>query len=175
MDGLIALQQAIIDFDEDPERVRRAEAMLPDLQAMTVVNIEEGGEPYYPDLDISQRDERKLRVRMYGNELSIWLDNKPVVEKLKTPATPGHHLMLTGAVSNDVERFSRENLDDDVYDAVFINLTVLDGTGNEVYTYAAPEEPEAEENTVEEELPPEEKETFWEWLLHLVGLGRKAD
>lgn len=175
LDRLIALQQAIIDFDEDPERVRRAEAMLPDLQAMTVVNIEEGGEPYYPDLDISQRDERKLRVRMYGNELSIWLDNKPVVEKLKTPATPGHHLMLTGAVSNDVERFSRENLDDDVYDAVFINLTVLDGTGNEVYTYAAPEEPEAEENTVEEELPPEEKETFWEWLLHLVGLGRKAD
>jgi len=140
-----------------------------------VVNIEEGGEPYYPELDISQRDERKLRIRMQGNELSIWLDNEPVVEKLRTPGTPGHHLMLTGAVSNDVERFSRENLDDDVYDAVFINLTVVDGTGNEVYAYAAPEEQEEEENTAEEEILPEEKETFWEWLLSLVGLGRKAD
>ena len=66
------------------------------------------------------------------------------VENLRVPATPGHNLLLTGAVSYDIERFSRENLDDDVYDAVFINLTVRDGSGTECYTYAVPEEPEEE-------------------------------
>ena len=42
---------------------------------------------------------------------------------------------------------------------------------------AAPEEPEEEEKPAAEEeaeeLPP--KETFFEWLLRLFGLGRKAD
>lgn len=177
LDGLIALQKAIIEFDEDPERIRKAEAILPDLEAMVVVNIEEGGEPYYPDLDISQRDERKLRIRLKDNQLNVWIDNKPAVENLRVPATPGNHLLLTGAVSNDVERFSRENLDDDVYDAVFINLKVRDGAGKECYSYASPEEPEEEEKPAAEEeaeeLPP--KETFFEWLLRLFGLGRKAD
>ena len=174
LDGLIALQKAIIEFDEDPARVRQAEAILPDLEAMVVVNIEEGGEPYYPELDISQRDERKLRIRLKDNVLNVWIDDRMAVENLRVPATPGRNLLLTGAVSNDIERFSRENLDDDVYDAVFINLTVRDGSGTECYTYAAPEKPEEEkpEETEKEELP---RETFFEWLLRLVGLGRKAD
>jgi len=176
LDGLIALQKAIIEFDEDPARVREAEAILPDLEAMVVVNIEEGGEPYYPDLDISQRDERKLRIQLKDNVLNVWIDDKMAVENLHVPATPGRSLLLTGAVSNDVERFSRENLDDDVYDAVFINLTVRDGNGNECYSYAAPEEPEEEEKpeeTAEKEEKP--RENFFEWLLRLVGLGRKAE
>ena len=176
LDGLIALQKAIIAFDEDPERVRRAEAVLPDLEAMVVVNIEEGGEPYYPDLDISQRDERRMRIRLEGNELSVWIDDRPAAENLRVPAAPGRQLMLTGAVSNDTERFSRENLDDDVYDAVFINLTVRDGNGTECYSYAAPEKPAEESDPETEEaeaLPP--KETFPEWLLKLVGLGEQTD
>ncbi len=174
LDGLIALQKAIIEFDEDPARVRQAEAILPDLEAMVVVNIEEGGEPYYPELDISQRDERKLRIRLKDNVLNVWIDDRMAVENLRVPATPGHNLLLTGAVSNDIERFSRENLDDDVYDAVFINLTVRDGSGTECYTYAVPEEPEEEkaEEKEKEELP---RESFFEWLLRLVGLGRKED
>ena len=177
LDGLIALQKAIIEFDEDPEKIRRAEAILPDLEAMVVVNIEEGGEPYYPELDISQRDERKLRIRMEGNVLDIWIDDKLAVENLRVPATSGHHLILTGAVSDDVERFSRENLDDDVYDAVFINLTVREKDGTERYDYASPEQPEEEAESEETEEPeqPAPRETFPEWLMRLVGLGRKAD
>jgi hypothetical protein len=108
--------------------------------------------------------------------LNVWIDDKRAVEDLHVPATPGGSLLLAGAVSNDVERFSRENLDDDVYDAVFINLTVRDGNGNECYSYAAPEEPEEEEK-LEETAEKEEKprENFFEWLLRLVGLGRKAE
>ena len=174
LDGLIALQKAIIEFDEDPERVRKAESILPDLEAMVVVNIEEGGEPYYPDLDISQRDERKLRIQLKENKLNVWIDDKPAVEDLRVPATGGDHILLVGAVSNDIERFSQENLDDDVYDAVFIDLKIRDKSGLECYSYAAPEEPEeeVEPETIEEEEP---KEAFFEWLLRLVGLGRNAD
>ena len=173
LNGLIALQKAIIEFDEDPERIRRAQAVLPDLEAMTVVNIDEGGEPFYPDLDISQRDERKLRVQMKDSELNVWIDDKAAVEKLRVPATPGRRLLLTGAVTNDVERFSRENLDDDVYDAVFIDLTVRNATGKECYVYASPEKPIEEEPEEETKQLPEK--TFWEWLLNLVGLGRKTN
>lgn len=173
LDGLIAWQRAILEFDEDPERVRKAEAILPDLEAMVVVNIEEGGEPYYPDLDISQRDERKLRIRLTGNSLNVWIDDKPAVENLRVPATGGRHILLTGAVSNDVERFSKENLDDDVYDAVFIDLKIRDRKGAELYSYAAPEAPEPEAEPVAVEETP--RETFFEWLLRLVGLRRKVD
>ena len=176
LNGLIALQRAIIEFDEDPERIRKAEAILPDLEAMTVVNIEEGGEPYYPELDISQRDERKLRIQQNGNELNVWLDDRPVLEKFRVPATPESRLLLCGAVSNDTERFSRENLDDDVYDAVFINLTIRDGQGQEFFSYASPEQTEpAEEETEEAEPEQEERISFTDWLRNLVGLGRKED
>ncbi len=177
LNGLIALQKAIIEFDEDPERVREAERILPDLEAMTVVNIEEGGEPFYPELDISQRDERKLRVLLQDDLLNIWVDDKPALENLRVPRAPGSSLRLIGAVSNDVERFSKENLDDDVYDAVFINLTVRDAAGRTVYAYAA-EETEETENAKESAEPkaenaaPEERKSFWQWLLELVGLGR---
>lgn len=177
LNGLIALQKAIIEFDEDPARIREAELILPDLEAMTVVNIEEGGEPYYPDLDISQRDERKLRILLQDNLLNIWIDDRLALENVRVPAVPGSSLMLTGAVSNDVERFSKENLDDDVYDAVFIDLTVKEADGREIYAYAVEkEEPEEEEEPKTEEEPnaeealPEEKISFWQWLLGLVGL-----
>ena len=114
---------------------------------------------------------------MEGNVLDIWIDDKLAVENLHVPATSGHHLILTGAVSDDVERFSRENLDDDVYDAVFINLTVREKDGTERYDYASPEQPEEEAESEETEEPeePAPRETFPEWLMRLVGLGRKAD
>ena len=174
LQGLIALQQAIIDFDDDPERVREAQAILPDLEAMTVVSIEEGGEPYYPDLDISQRDERKLRVRLAGNGLSVWLDDQLIVEDMRVPVTPERHLLLIGAVSEDIERFSRENLDDDVYDAVFINLTIndLSKRDQEPYAYTAPDAYAEADETVEEDAVAEpERPSFWKWLIGLVGLG----
>ena len=80
-------------------------------------------------------------------------------------------------MSNDVERFSRENLDDDVYDAVFINLTVREKDGAERYVYASPEQPEqkAEPQETAEPEQAEPQETFPEWLMRLFGLGRKAD
>ncbi len=174
LNGLIAWQKAIIEFDEDPERVRKAEAILPDLEAMVVVNIEEGGEPYYPDLDISQRDERKLRIQLTGNRLNVWIDDKPAVEDLRVPATGGRQIMLTGAVSNDVERFSKENLDDDVYDAVFIDLKIRDTSGAEQYSYAAPEEPEEEPEPEVAAVEEEPRETFLHWLLRRIGLRRKS-
>ncbi len=135
--GLIALQNAIIEWDGDEERREEAAYELERLQAKTVVNLEEGGTPYFPELDISERDERKLRIRLVGSRLSIWIDDKPACDRLEVPSSGRGNLVLCSEVWKDTERYSQTNLYDDVYDAVFIDplITEVDDEKTIFYQY----------------------------------------
>lgn len=144
-DGLVVLQNTLIRNDEDPNRVREAELNLQKLLETPVMTLDGGGEPYVPELDISLRDHRELRIQLEGSRLNLWLDGQIVAEQLLVHASGDGALVLEAEVSENNERFSQANLDDDVYDAIFINLTVksidAEGKTRALYGYSdAPEE-----------------------------------
>lgn len=79
-----------------------------------------------PELDISDRDSRKLRIQLSGTRLSIWLDDQPVVERLAISERGRGSVAFVAEVWKETERFSQTNLYDDVYDAVFIDPVIRD-------------------------------------------------
>lgn len=136
-EGLIALQQAIIQWDDDPARVAEAEAELERLNATTAVNLEEGGTPLMPELDTSDRDSRKLRIQLIGTRLSVWLDDKLVAEHIAVSGSGAGSVAFTAGVWKESNRYSQTNLYDDVYDAVFVNTQIADveSSANVYYQY----------------------------------------
>lgn len=124
--GKIALQEAIIKWDLEPERIEAAREELAYLRRLQVPTLEDGAEPFVPDLDLSDRDERKLRIRLVGTRMSIWLDDRLVCERLKISESGRGSIALGAEVWQETERFSQTNLHDDVYDARFIDLAITD-------------------------------------------------
>ena len=133
--GLVELQKAIIQFDTDADRVARATERLNELENTPVLTLEDGGTPYYPTNDTSDRGNRKLRIRLVGGRMSIWVDDKPIVDQLKVPGVQLGAISLGAAVfDNTSDRFTQHNIYDDVYDAVFNDLVITDpNDANTVY------------------------------------------
>jgi hypothetical protein len=134
--GLVALQEALIQFDTDPLRIEEAKTKLAQLQNVQPQTLALGGAPYYPSLDLSDRGNRKLRIRLVGSRLSIWVDDRMMVEQLLVSITPLGSLAFGSEVYYD-EKLSQRFLYDDVYDAVFINPIVRDAQNpsNVLFSY----------------------------------------
>ena len=137
--GKIALASTIIMNDQDEERIAEAEAELELLKATVVPGIADGAEPFVPELDIDDEDDRELKIRLENNRISCWLDGVLIADRLKVSSGSGKNLFLEAAVTKGSERFSQTNLSDDVYDGIFTNLNITDLEGNSVYSYAPPE------------------------------------
>lgn len=136
LNGLIALQQAIIDLDTDAARIATATARLRELEQMPVLTIADGGTPYYPENDTATRESRRLRIRLVGSRLSVWVDDTPAVEQLKVEGAQLGALGLGAAVfENNSERFTQRNIYDDVYDAVFVDLAIASADNPKAILY----------------------------------------
>ncbi len=136
LNGLIALQQAIIDLDTDAARIATATASLRELEQMPVLTIADGGTPYYPENDTATREARRLRIRLVGSRLSVWVDDTPAVEQLKVEGAQLGALGLGAAVfENNSERFTQRNIYDDVYDAVFVDLAIASADNPKAILY----------------------------------------
>ena len=134
--GKIALAETIIANDHDEARIEEARYELERLNAMQVPGIAEGAAPFIPELDIDEQDNRALRIRLQGSQISVWLDGEPVAENVRVSADGGNALFLSAAVTQGTERFSQTNLSDDVYDGIFAELNIRDAGENELYSYA---------------------------------------
>ena len=134
--GKIALAETIIENDHDEARIQEAREELEILNAMQVPGIADGAEPFIPELDIDDQDDRTLRIRLKGNQISVWLDGELVAEDLRVSASAGKNLFLNAAVTHGTERFSQTNLSDDVYDGIFAELNIYDTNGDVLYSYA---------------------------------------
>lgn len=136
--GLVALQNAIIQYDEDPLRVTVAQKKLAELENTPVVTLTDGGTPYYPQLNVADRASRKLRIRLVGSRLSIWIDDRLAVELLTV--SQNHvglgFISLSAQASADEDEYSQRFFYDDVYDAVFVDLVVRDAQDQEKVFYA---------------------------------------
>ena len=134
--GLVALQNAIIQFDTDPARIAAATKRLQELQNTPVLTLADGGTPYYPVNDTSDRASRKVRIRLVGSRLSVWVDDKPVADQLKVPGVQLGSVALGAAVfENNNAQFTQHNIYDDVYDAVFDNLQISDAQNSASILY----------------------------------------
>jgi len=136
--GLVALQNAIIQYDEDPLRVAQAQKKLAELENTPVVTLADGGTPYYPELDVADRASRKLRIRLVGSRLSVWVDDRPAVEQLLVSGGQVGLglLVLSAQASADEDEYSQRFFYDDVYDAVFVDPVVLDAQDQEKVLYS---------------------------------------
>lgn len=136
--GKIACCEAIIEHDEDEARRAEAQTSLEYLRTLRVPTLADGAQPYIPELDIDEQDDRKLRIQCAGSRFSVWLDDRLIVDHLKIPEGRGNRLALGAEVTMDNERFSQTNLSDDVYDAIFRDLRIGNNIGPEIYAYAEP-------------------------------------
>lgn len=138
LNGKIALCETIIENDKDEERIAEATRELERLRAIKAPTIEEGADPFIPELDIDEQDDRALRIRLDSGRISVWLDEVLVAENLPVSMGAGSGLFLESAVTQGTERFSQTNLSDDVYDGIFAELRILASDGSELYSYAPP-------------------------------------
>lgn len=135
-EGLEALYDAIIRYDEDPQRVEQAWKDLEQLHKTYPITLEQGGDPYVPILDISERDSRHLRIRIHGKRLSLWLDGRTVVENQLLSSDRRGNVALGAGVWSTDEHYSQVNIWDDVYDAVFTDLEIRDWEKEDTVLYA---------------------------------------
>lgn len=96
---------------------------LLDAEKETVPTVEDGAEPFYPEVRMSTLGNRKLDVYLNGHKMMLLVDGKEIVRDLYVDTTSRGKLGLIAAWSMPS---SMRNLTDDVYDGVFENLLVTD-------------------------------------------------
>ncbi|MDY3224881.1 MAG: glycoside hydrolase [Candidatus Faecousia sp.] len=133
-EALKAYYHAVIRCDEDPQRVEQARQDLQALKKTSPLSVERGGTAYVPELDISERDSRALRIRLVGRQMSVWLDGRTVVENLQLSSDRRGGIALGAGVWKTGEHYSQINIWDDVYDAVFTDLTIRSGESTVLYS-----------------------------------------
>lgn len=83
------------------------------------------------DIGIKEPGNRRIKFGLLENSITVWVDNKKVVENLEVLSAEGENLFLQVAWAEYGS--SQRTLADDVYDGVFEQLTIsADETGKEV-------------------------------------------
>jgi hypothetical protein len=134
-DGLLSLQNAILQYDESYTRMQNAQYELDQLEKETPGSIEDGSEPYVPEIDLTDRASRKLDVTLSGTSLTIRVDGRAAVEDLEVSSVRRGSIALESSALIQ-EKYSQRNLADDVYDAVFTDLTLRNPSNPEEIYYA---------------------------------------
>ncbi|MEA5046984.1 MAG: glycoside hydrolase [Eubacteriales bacterium] len=134
-EGLMALQNAILQYDESYPRMQNAQYELDQLEQQTPADITNGSEPYVPEIDLTDRASRKLDITLTGTNLTILVDGRVAVENLTLSSVRRGSIALESSALVQ-EKYSQRNLADDVYDAVFTDLTLRNPSNPEDIYYA---------------------------------------
>lgn len=95
------------------------------------LEIADGENLFWPELESKSPGSRKLNLRFEGEYLSVNIDNKEAVSKLKLSSKGRDKLFLLSAWED--RGYSQRNLADNVYDGVFENLMIKDIEGNLIF------------------------------------------
>lgn len=136
LEGLKQLQNAIVQYDDNGDRIADASKKLTQLQNRNTATLAQGGEPYVPQVDIRDPGKRDLHIVLKGEYITVTVDGRVAVENLKV-GEPKRGIIVLLSSPLIGERFSQRNLDDDVYDGVFTNLVVRSAqdAGEILYAY----------------------------------------
>lgn len=97
-------------------------AILEDKKAMRPKGIEEGEEEYIPKIDILEKGERFLEIKLKDNLLSLNIDNKEVFRDMEISLLNSGYIGLESSYGG--YEYSQRNLIDDVYDGIFKELVI---------------------------------------------------
>lgn len=125
LEGLIAKEEAILQFNDDYQSLQEAQANLAEWKNTDVTTLAEGGEEYVPTFDILDKGSRKAEILLVGSSLTVNIDGKTAIKNLKVAASGGGSIGFESSALIQ-ERYSQRNLYDDVYDAVFTDLLITD-------------------------------------------------
>lgn len=107
------------DINEDTTEYREVKT---EAEALSPMTVEEGAEEYEADIDINELGKREVKIRLSGDEVSVWVDDKPAVNHLKVTVLNAGNIGLGCCWGG--YGWSQRNLADDVYDGVFEELSV---------------------------------------------------
>lgn len=85
-------------------------------------SINDGAQKYEPTLDIKEGANRYLQLSLIDDKLSVWVDNKIVIENLHIQNNSEGFVLLESAWGG--YGYSQRNLSDDVYDGIFEKLII---------------------------------------------------
>lgn len=81
--------------------------------------------------DIKDRRDRLLDIKLYGNKITVVIDDKIVVEELEVKNNDEGDVFLESAWGE--YGYSQRNLADDVYDGIFERVKVMDDKDNVIF------------------------------------------
>ncbi|MCR5801035.1 MAG: polysaccharide deacetylase family protein [Lachnospiraceae bacterium] len=98
-----------------------------------VRSVEEGAEEYRPAMQINELGNRLLKVTVNGNKITVFIDGNAVWENAEISPVQDGKLCLKSAWTE--YGYSQRNIADDVYDAVFEEVSIIDDdTQGVIYT-----------------------------------------
>lgn len=123
---LEALKDEYKIYNKNSRRYKNPTKMEPQKEVLDleVKSVEEGGEPYIPEVQIHEPGNRKIDIYLRDNKLSVDIDNKEAIKDLPVSAKQGGYIYLESAWGE--YGYSQRNLADDVYDGVFEDLVIVD-------------------------------------------------
>ncbi|MGI6227370.1 MAG: glycoside hydrolase [Peptococcales bacterium] len=123
---LEALKDEYRIYNKNSKRLKNPTKMeaQDEVENMEVDSVEEGGEPFIPEMQIHELGDRKVDIFLRNNKLSVDIDNKEAVKDLSLSERPGGYIYLESAWGE--YGYSQRNLADDVYDGVFEDLVIID-------------------------------------------------
>lgn len=116
-------QNAILggdDYLRKPQAQTDKEALLKSAAA----TLEEGAEPYRPQTDLNDPGEYQLKIILVGGSLSVYVNGVPALLDQDVKVMGSGALQLEAGAQHG--KFSQRNLHDDVYDGVFVDLSVTE-------------------------------------------------
>ena len=123
--------ESLMRYAKTPEDALAYKEALDYVNNLGTRSVAEGDPEYVAKLDVHDLGFRKVRARLEGDKLTIWVDGRLMVKNLKVSVSEGGAFGL-GSRWNDYN-WSQRNLTDDVYDAVFEKLEIKNLDGDTLY------------------------------------------
>ncbi len=118
-------------YAETPEEAAEAAREIAELESVSgQQSVDEGAEEFLPHLEFNELQSKKLSISLIGGSLTILVDGVTALEGLPMEISDGG---LALEASSSVDGYSQRNLYDDVYDGVFSDIVLFDGSGNSLF------------------------------------------
>lgn len=127
LEAEIAEIKTAIKYAPDKETAAKLLAELNEKMKQKPKSTSEGGEEYNPETELSEPGDRKIEIKLSGENLSIWIDGKPLVEALKVKNADKGSVYIESAFGGYA--YSQRNIVDNVYDGVFKDVVVYANGG----------------------------------------------
>ncbi len=123
--------ETLLRYAKTPDDALAYKEALDYVHSEETVSVEDGDSEYIAKPDVHDLGSRKVRAYLEGDSLTIWVDDRLMVENLQVSVSEGGAFGL-GSQWNDYN-WSQRNLTDDVYDGVFEKLEIKDLNGDTLY------------------------------------------